>query len=154
MKFRPVWGFTGLALLIGACGSSGTRYVGGKGGADGGGAGGSGGVGASSGGIGASSGSGGIPAGGTTSGGTAGAFGGGGSGGAGGSTCVGEVFPIERTPLAIYIMLDKSGSMLAPGSNKWQQATTAINAFASDPTLAGVKVALQTWSGAGPCDGT
>lgn len=47
----------------------------------------------------------------------------------------------KATPLSLYIMLDKSSSML--GSNKWDSAKAGISAFVNDPSSAGVKVALN-----------
>jgi hypothetical protein len=70
------------------------------------------------------------------------------------SACVGETKQAEKIPLAMYILLDKSGSMTSGGSPKWSQAVNAINAFASDQSLVAIKVALQAWSGNGPCDGS
>jgi Mg-chelatase subunit ChlD len=70
------------------------------------------------------------------------------------SACFESASEGEVIPLAIYILLDASGSMVQNGSPKWSQAVAAINAFATDPGSAGVKVALQSWSGDGPCDGS
>jgi hypothetical protein len=70
------------------------------------------------------------------------------------TACVGETKQAEKIPLAMYILLDKSGSMINSGSPKWSQAVNAINTFASDQSLVAVKVALQAWSGQGPCDGS
>ncbi len=60
-------------------------------------------------------------------------------------------------PGSVYIMLDKSGSMCpvfggCGGSSKWAQAVSAITAFANDPASAGLKVALEYFSGNG-CTG-
>lgn len=68
------------------------------------------------------------------------------------SACAGESHQAEQVPLAIYILLDSTGSMLDQG--KWPAATSAINTFVNDPLSAGIKVAIQAFSGDGPCDGS
>jgi hypothetical protein len=70
------------------------------------------------------------------------------------SACVGETKQAEKIPLSMYILLDRSGSMTNYGSPKWSQAVNAINTFVSDQSLVAIKVALQAWSGQGPCDGS
>ncbi len=70
------------------------------------------------------------------------------------SACVGETKQAELIPLSMYILLDKSASMTNYGSPKWSQAVAALNAFASDQSLVATKVALQSWSGNGPCNGS
>jgi hypothetical protein len=68
-------------------------------------------------------------------------------------------------PMAIYIVLDNSGSMntvagqddSGPGGNgenddpnsRWNQAVTAINAFVDEPSSVGIDVALQYFNVAG-----
>jgi hypothetical protein len=79
-----------------------------------------------------------------------GGFGVGGAGGAGGmESCAGETSKAEPIPLDMYIMLDKSGSMLektgvmGQGAPKWDAVTTALEAFFSDMQSAGLGVGLQ-----------
>jgi hypothetical protein len=63
-------------------------------------------------------------------------------------------------PVALYLMLDQSGSMI--DSNKWGAAVTAINTFAADPRSAGFSAALHIFSfnllgvppGCALCDGS
>jgi uncharacterized protein YegL len=63
-------------------------------------------------------------------------------------------------PVALYIMLDQSGSMI--DNNKWGAAVQAINDFVNDPRSANMKVALQMFSfnllgnppGCAACDGS
>jgi hypothetical protein len=67
-----------------------------------------------------------------------------------------------RSPVAISLVQDRSGSMTdtPPGasSNKWTQTTTADNAFVNDPNSAGLDVALTLFPNgqqpAGDCTGT
>ncbi len=68
------------------------------------------------------------------------------------SACAGESQQAERIVVAMYIMLDASGSMNTGG--RWTQASQAITTFANDPASAGLKVAIQSFGGEGPCDGT
>jgi len=49
----------------------------------------------------------------------------------------------------LYIMYDKSGSMLGP---KWTQSTAALQAFFMDPESAGLRIALRFFPDTG-CDG-
>jgi hypothetical protein len=118
--------------------------------------------------------------GGGSSGSTGGGYGGGTSGGtaaSGGSMdeediCAGKKVdpePVEITvetlvpyevvvpePIAVYIMLDKTGSMDDRNTpTKWQVAVDAINTFVNDPDSAFINVALQYFSGndQGLCDG-
>lgn len=78
----------------------------------------------------------------------------------------------EEVPVAIYIMLDQSGSMWIPDaismvegivvdpntmwdSFKWVAASDSINTFVNDPNSAGFNVALQYFPlVGGGCDGT
>jgi hypothetical protein len=70
-------------------------------------------------------------------------------GSGGGESCAGETSTAELVPLDLYIMLDKSGSMLdktganAQGPSKWDAVTQGLNAFFSDPQSAGIGVGLQ-----------
>jgi hypothetical protein len=82
----------------------------------------------------------------------AGGFGIGGqsAGGAGGGeSCAGETSKAEPIPLDMYIMLDKSGSMLdktgmmGQGIPKWDAVTQALEAFFGDAQSAGLGVGLQ-----------
>ncbi len=97
-----------------------------------------------------------------------------GKGGSGSELCVGvkvdpEPITIEETievkelvetiePIAIYIMLDKSGSMndeVTSGVTKWDMAVESINTFVNDSDSEGLKVALQYFPiDTGACDGT
>lgn len=100
---------------------------------------------------------------------TSGASGQGGSGGAGGflnpdpnatidagpmddgmlggqPACVGETQGAEPIEVDMYVMLDRSGSMLGPtadGTTKWDAVRSALIAFAGDPASAGLGVGLQ-----------
>jgi len=75
-----------------------------------------------------------------------------------------EIREIEETtqPIAIYIMLDKSGSMrydinpdFPTGIIKWDMAVESINTFVSDTDSEDIKVALQYFPiEDGECDGT
>ncbi len=64
--------------------------------------------------------------------------------------CAATTVEAELLPLAIYIMLDRSGSM--NDNNKWNSARTAISSFVDDPGSVGLKVALGYFSGSG-CTG-
>ena len=68
------------------------------------------------------------------------------------SACAGDSYQAEQVPLAMYVLLDSTGSMLDQG--KWAAAIDALNAFVNDPASAGIRVAIQSFSGEGPCDGT
>lgn len=68
------------------------------------------------------------------------------------SACAGESQQAERIVVAMYIMLDASGSMNTGG--RWTQASQAISTFANDPASEGLKVAIQSFGGEGPCDGS
>lgn len=45
-------------------------------------------------------------------------------------------------PVALFVMLDTSGSMVQNGSQKWTNARQGIRDFVNSPTAAGLKVAL------------
>jgi len=74
-----------------------------------------------------------------------------GSGGAGngngtttagvGGSCASSHHEGKQTPLDIYIMLDKSGSMTS--NNKWGNCTTALKTFVQSPQADGIGVGLQ-----------
>jgi len=80
-----------------------------------------------------------------------GGFGGnaGGNGGTGGMACAGDTVKGELVPLDMYIMLDKSGSMLEKTSQgaqkptKWEAVTKALDSFFTDPGSNGLGVGLQ-----------
>ncbi len=57
------------------------------------------------------------------------------------STCASAVVAGKPVPVTLYIMMDRSGSMLE--SQKWANATTALIAFFQDPNSAGLSVALR-----------
>lgn len=96
---------------------------------------------------------GGMSTGGNTGAGDVGGFGqgGGGTGGGtgGGMECAGSTVKGELIPLDMYIMLDKSGSMLSQtgaagnGPTKWDAVTNALKAFFQDPGSAGLGVGIQ-----------
>jgi hypothetical protein len=72
-----------------------------------------------------------------------------GSGGVGGTTGTGGA-PGNLCPLAIFIMQDRSGSMVtgfpAPASaESWNNSTQAITAFVQDPNTAGIDIGLGTF---------
>ena len=50
----------------------------------------------------------------------------------------------REIPLAILLMVDKSGSM---AGTKWADATSAISGFVDDPASQALKVGLTKWSG-------
>lgn len=68
------------------------------------------------------------------------------------SACANVTVNAERVPVALYIMLDKSGSM--NNGNRWENARAGLQAFVNDPGSQGLKVALQFFSGNGPCNGS
>jgi hypothetical protein len=64
------------------------------------------------------------------------------------NTCAGDLIEAKYLPLDMYIMLDKSGSMLDPtegdpNQTKWQAVSAALSDFVSDPASAGIGVGLQ-----------
>lgn len=67
-------------------------------------------------------------------------------GGVGRDTCLAEVRGAERIPLDIYVMLDRSESMLEPtpsGATKWEAIRNAIWEFVEDPGSADIGIGLQ-----------
>jgi hypothetical protein len=113
------------------------------------------------------SGNGGAPSGGTGSGGSVAQggnsgtinLGSGGSGAGGGvfAECQRDVRRAETIPLAIYVMLDQSGSMIndAGGVSRWQAVTQATIAFINAPESAGIGVGIQYFgrtAGSEDCD--
>lgn len=77
-----------------------------------------------------------------------------GTGAAGGfdedAACAEASDEAKQVRVNLYIMFDKSGSMVGP---KWSQSTAALQAFFSDPASAGLRVALRFFPDTG-CDGT
>ena len=60
--------------------------------------------------------------------------------------CAGETQRAERVQVDMYVMLDRSGSMLedtGTGSTKWDAVRMALTAFVGDPASAGLGVGLQ-----------
>lgn len=95
-------------------------------------------------------------AGGGTGGGGATGFGGDGFGGAGGGpvvkegdACAKAAIEGEPVPVTMYLMFDKSGSML--DAQKWAGAKAALIAFFQNPETAGLSVALRFFP-SGACD--
>ncbi len=72
-----------------------------------------------------------------------------GNGAGGGEVCAGAKVKGELVPLDMYIMLDKSGSMLdktgaaGTGPSKWDAVTGALKAFFADPGSDGLGVGIQ-----------
>jgi hypothetical protein len=64
------------------------------------------------------------------------------------SACATASDDAELVPVNIYIMFDKSGSMIG---TKWSQSTAALQAFFMDPVSAGLRVALRFFPDDG-CD--
>jgi Mg-chelatase subunit ChlD len=64
-----------------------------------------------------------------------------GSGGTGGGNCGAENHQAMIKPLAIYLMVDWSASM-TEREDLWTPVKTALNAFVSDASSAGIQVAL------------
>lgn len=55
--------------------------------------------------------------------------------------CARASYGSGHASLAIYVLLDRSGSML--DDNKWDDATTALDAFVNSPQAAGISIGLQ-----------
>lgn len=123
-------------LAFPGCGDSSSSDDGG----DGAGAGSSSGGGAGGAGTGAGTGSGGEGAG-------IGLGGGNQGGGNTGGSCAGDTQTAEPVPLDMYIMLDRSGSMLeatgVANVNKWDAVTTGLSSFFAAPESAGLGVGMQ-----------
>jgi von Willebrand factor type A domain-containing protein len=63
-----------------------------------------------------------------------------------GTSCAVEVSAAEQRPLAMYIMLDSSGSMAEAtdsGASKWQAVQGAIKNFVADPINADISLGMQ-----------
>jgi hypothetical protein len=68
-----------------------------------------------------------------------------------------EVPVTKPKPFAIYIMLDRSGSMKEGDPTKWSTAVSALNAFVADPASSGIFASAQVFPRGddnGACDGT
>jgi len=65
--------------------------------------------------------------------------------------CASTVIEGERQPVQMYIMFDKSGSML--DDQKWAGATAALTAFFQDDDSAGLNVALRFFPDDDPASG-
>jgi hypothetical protein len=85
-------------------------------------------------------------------------------GATGDASCAGTIIGVEGVPLDVFVMLDKSGSMLCPAADdtcqnpitptppsRWDAMSTAINNFVSSPQAAGVGIGLGFF---GLADGT
>jgi hypothetical protein len=62
--------------------------------------------------------------------------------------CAGDLVEAKRIPLDMYVMLDVSGSMLAPTEGdaavtKWQAVSSALADFVQDDSSAGIGMGLQ-----------
>lgn len=75
-----------------------------------------------------------------------------------GTSVVGEQLTMTKEittvePVAVYIMLDQSASMLEPSASgndsKWTVVTTGIDSFVNDPASAGLDVGLNMFPPAG-----
>lgn len=67
-----------------------------------------------------------------------------------GDTCAGQLVEAQHLPLDMYVMLDVSGSMLAPTegdptTSKWQAVSAALSAFVSDDASDGMGMGLQVF---------
>src|SRR5262245_23249457 len=67
------------------------------------------------------------------------------------NACAEAVITPEQAPLTMYIMFDKSGSMLF--DQKWAGAVSALIAFFQDPDSAGLNVALRFFPDDAPTAG-
>lgn len=65
-------------------------------------------------------------------------------------SCGAATIEAKLSPLTMYIMFDKSGSM--GENNKWDNASSALKAFFADPGAAKLEVALRFFPD-GACDG-
>jgi hypothetical protein len=63
------------------------------------------------------------------------------AGAGGGENCGAESHQAMIKPLAMYLLVDQSGSM-TDGVDRWNPVATAVQAFVQDPASAGIKVAL------------
>ncbi|MBS2015972.1 MAG: VWA domain-containing protein [Deltaproteobacteria bacterium] len=58
----------------------------------------------------------------------------------GGNVCLSEQVKAEAVPLAMLVLVDRSGSMLG---DKWEAATKALRAFADRSEVVGMKMGVQ-----------
>lgn len=71
------------------------------------------------------------------------------SGLAGGEACLSASRSMEQAPLALYVMLDSSGSMLEPagqsgkGDSKWSAVQAALRAFLTEAQATDLSLGLQ-----------
>ena len=65
--------------------------------------------------------------------------------------CASAAIQVDRIPVQMYIMFDKSGSMLE--DQKWAGATAALTAFFQDSDSAGLNVALRFFPDDEPVSG-
>ena len=65
--------------------------------------------------------------------------------------CAADIFVPTLTPVNMYLMLDRSGSMQQ--NRKWKQASAALQAFVGDPATAGLRVALRFFGDNAPAAG-
>ncbi len=66
------------------------------------------------------------------------------------SFCAQADYRAGYSSLSIYVLLDKSGSMV--NDSKWDQATSALSAFVGDPTTSGLGVGLGYFPLNGNCN--
>lgn len=66
--------------------------------------------------------------------------------GEGGAPCLSETLAAVPVPLAMLLVMDRSGSMSSPsGNTKWDQARNAMIAFTDTPGAAGTKLGLSVF---------
>jgi hypothetical protein len=69
-------------------------------------------------------------------------------------TCAAQAFTAKSIPIDLLLLLDRSGSMVAPtpgGDSKWRLAQQAIDAFVEDPGSTGLGVGLTVFPEDVPC---
>lgn len=64
------------------------------------------------------------------------------NGGSGSETCASDTHQADAVPIAMYILLDQSGSMTL-GQDRWTPVTSALKAFVGGPSLGGLGMGLQ-----------
>lgn len=138
------WLVASLFLVVAGCAAD----PGAPGGSSGfGGVGATGGVSAATGGSGAFGGTGGVGAfGGSGAVGGSGGVGISGTGGASGMDCGGDAYGAEPRQLDIYVVMDKSYSMIFP-TDLWGPTTSALNQFFMSPQSAGIGAGIQYFAG-------
>jgi hypothetical protein len=65
--------------------------------------------------------------------------------------CASDVIETTLTPVNLFLMVDRSGSMSQ--NNKWHQAVGGLKSFLKDPETAGLRVALRFFSDDEPMAG-